>query len=247
MAQSNINVRTPDPLVIDVNSTSTSSIWERWTENLEMYFTAAAIADVKQQKALLLYLGGDKLRQIHRTLNDEKEEYKETKILLDAYFKPKNNLTYERNKFYMCLPEEEEITSVYVTRLKDLARTCAFNEYSLDHAVVDQVVTKCKSSRLRRRLLREPNITLNKLLEIAYATEAADEQAVQMEHEQVEQLRKLSTEDEQMQINAIKWQEKKAMIRINKMKRKVIINTFLDVGVIVIYMVQKMSSERKRM
>ena len=198
MAESNSNIRAPDALIIDINSTSMASIWELWSNNLEMYFLAAGIADTKRQKALLLYLGGENLRQIHRNLGDDKEEYKDTKEFLDTYFKPKKNVTFERNKFYSTHPNADEITSAYVTRLKDLSRSCGFDTYSSDSAVVDQVITKCKSNRLRRRLLREPNLTLPKLLEVAYATEAAEEQASQIEHEQVDQLSKLSMQVDQL-------------------------------------------------
>ena len=45
----------------------------------------------------------------------------------------------------------------------------------------DQALDKCRSSKLRRRLLREPALTLDQILTIARATEAAaDFQAEQM-------------------------------------------------------------------
>ena len=45
----------------------------------------------------------------------------------------------------------------------------------------DQALDKCRSGKLCRRLLREPALTLDQILMIARATEAADLQAEQME------------------------------------------------------------------
>ena len=53
----------------------------------------------------------------------------------------------------------------------------------------DQFIDKCLSKPLRRRLLREPDLKLDKLLAIARATEAADRQAAMMEgrsHERID-------------------------------------------------------------
>ena len=56
-----LSLRTPEPLVIDITSTSMAQTWETWLEQLEMYFVAANIVDVKRQKALLFYCGGSEL------------------------------------------------------------------------------------------------------------------------------------------------------------------------------------------
>ena len=176
-----LSLRTPEPLVIDITSTSMAATWEAWLDQLEMYFVAANIADPKRQKALLLYCGGNDLLKIHRTLNDDKETYNDTKTLLDAYFIPKYNLTFERNKFYTCVQTENETIAAYITKLKDKALTCKFDEYNTDNAIMDQVIHKCISNKLRRRLLREPDLTLEKLVRIAHAAESSEQQAVAME------------------------------------------------------------------
>ena len=69
----------PSQLVIDITSTTMIKTWESWIETLEMYFTASQIDDGAQQKALLLYLGGEDLRKIHRTLGDDQATYTHTR------------------------------------------------------------------------------------------------------------------------------------------------------------------------
>ncbi len=68
----------------------------------------------------------------------------------------------------------------YVTRLKRLVKTCDYGTLSAV-MIRDQVWEKCHSTRLRRRLLREEDLTLDVILRIARALEASDRQAKQIE------------------------------------------------------------------
>jgi hypothetical protein len=68
----------------------------------------------------------------------------------------------------------------YVTRLKLLVQTCDYGTLS-NEMIRDQVLEKCYSTRLRRRLLREETLTLDVILRIARALEASDRQAQQIE------------------------------------------------------------------
>ena len=67
----------------------------------------------------------------------------------------------------------------YVTRLRSLAKSCEY--YNVDEMIRDQVVDKCASNSLRRRLLRETDLTLDGLLQIARSVEASDLHAAKME------------------------------------------------------------------
>ena len=158
-----------------------ASTWEEWIDTLEMFFIASDIHDTKRMRALLLYLVGKDLQKIHRTLNDESDTYEKAKELLDSYFKPKANVTFERNKFYNLHQMENETISAFVTRLKDASRTCDFENYSQESAIVDSVICKCVSNRLRHRLLHEPRLDLKTLFEISFTTESAEQQATEME------------------------------------------------------------------
>lgn len=59
----------------------------------------------------------------------------------------------------------------YVTRLRGLAKTCEFD--NVDEMIRDQVIDKCASNNLRRRLLRETDLKLDGLLDIARSIEAS--------------------------------------------------------------------------
>ena len=100
MAALTVTIQPPNQLVLDVSTAHQKLEWRRWKESLELYFTASNLQETKQQRALLLYLGGEELRKIHSTLEDEEgDTYKKAIDVLDGYFSTKINLTYERNVF----------------------------------------------------------------------------------------------------------------------------------------------------
>ena len=60
----------------------------------------------------------------------------------------------------------------YVTRLRSLAKSCEYDD--VDEMIQDQVVDKCASNSLRRRLVQETDLTLDGILQIARSIEASD-------------------------------------------------------------------------
>ena len=67
----------------------------------------------------------------------------------------------------------------YITRLRQKAVFCDF--HNIDENIRDQVIEKCYSQRLRRKLLERNNVTLVHLREIAQSLEASEQRAVTME------------------------------------------------------------------
>ena len=180
-----IGIRPPPPLELDSSATNQQTVWEEWIENLEMYFIAANLNDKKQQKAILLYQGGQQLRKIHETLNDTGNSFDVTKTLLDSHFEEKRSTTYERYKMRQRKPENNETSAAYITELKKLAKHCKFDEYSADDAIIDQFIEHCKSSKLRRNLLKsEKKLTLSDVSKIANLQEQIETQASQTEKDE---------------------------------------------------------------
>lgn len=72
-----------------------------------------------------------------------------------------------------------ESVDSFVQRLKKLAVACEFGD-NRDDFICDQVIDKCLSNTLHRRLLQEKDLKLSGLQKIARVMETADNQAEKM-------------------------------------------------------------------
>ena len=154
--------------------------WEKWTKSLDYYLRASGVTDQKQKRAVLLHLAGPDVQEIFETLPNTGDDYKTALEKLNEYFQPKRNIPFVRHVFRKASQQPDESMDVFVTRLRTLSKTCAFGEQT-DEAIRDQAIDKCVSKELRRRLLREPDIDLSKLLTISRAFEQSHFQAQEME------------------------------------------------------------------
>ena len=71
--------------------------------------------------------------------------------------------------------EQHETIDVFVMRLKKLAATCEFTD--IDDVIIDQVIEKTNSHELRKKLLQERGLTLDRVQGIARALEVANLQS----------------------------------------------------------------------
>lgn len=138
-------------------TTSKKSTWKEWIDTLDMLFIASGINDTKHKKAL---------QKLYWTLNDDTNVFH----FLDLNFKSKINLTFERKKFYNLHQHENETISAFVTHLWDASRECDFENYSVESAIIDHVISKCLSNELHCQFLQE-QLNLKTLLEISFTAE----------------------------------------------------------------------------
>ena len=76
---------------------------------------------------------------------------------------------------WMMIQQRLETTlDQFATRLRQLSSSCEFA--SVDKEIKSQIIVSCFSSRLRRRALREPTITLKALLDLGRTMELSETQ-----------------------------------------------------------------------
>ena len=170
------------PFDVSGDHTSLSQRWDKWKKGFQLYVIATGVTAPAQKRAMLLHLAGPQVQDIFETLGatGEDSDYETAMNRLSEYFEPKKNIPYERYKFRQAVQELGETTDSYVTRLKYLAKSCDFGTVT-EEIIRDQVIEKCTSVHLRRRLLREPSLTLTSLQEIARAIELSELQALHIE------------------------------------------------------------------
>ena len=113
----------------------------------------------------MLHLAGPEVRTGFETLSATGDDYDTALAKLTEYFEPKKNIPFERHVFRQAAQGPNENIDSYVTRLRSLPKSCQYG--NVDEMIRDQVVDRCASNSLRRRLLRETDLTLDGLLQIA--------------------------------------------------------------------------------
>ena len=102
---------------------------------------------------MLLHLAGAVVQMIFENLSYAGEDYDTALAKMTTYFGPRKNVPFEGHAFRQAAQGPTESIDADVTRLRSLARSCKYsNVYEM---IRDQVVDKCASNSLRRRLLRD--------------------------------------------------------------------------------------------
>ena len=161
-------------------------------------FIGMNITIPKRKRALLLHYAGPDVDEIFDTLPNtgEDNDYDTAVAKLHEYFSPQVNTTYEVYNFRQAKQKEGELLDSYHTRLRQLAKTCEFND--IDKEIKEHIILTCTSSSLRRRALRE-NPTLEALLKLGRALELSAKQAKDVEDTGNDSVNKINTKEDDRQ------------------------------------------------
>ena len=97
----------------------------------------------------------------------------------EQYCEPCKNTIYES---YLFFPRRQESGEpIYATVLRNMADSCELQDLK-DSLICDRIVFGIADNNVREHLLRVPDLTLNKALEIAQAAEATQSQLKQMQN-----------------------------------------------------------------
>ena len=162
---------------VDDDPTTTGQRWTKWKKRFENFLLAMDIDDPTRKRALLLHYIGPSAFDVFETLSDtgDEKDYKTAMERLTEHFTPQRNVEYEIYLFRQARQQPQETLDQFATRLRQLASSCEFA--SVDKEIKWQIILSCSSSRLRRRALREPTITLKALLDLGRAMELSETQA----------------------------------------------------------------------
>lgn len=144
-----------------IESSQLPVAWSKWKRDLESYFDAENIVSQYEKRAKLLYLGGPDLRDVFDNLPDidkvshvlvNPPYYDAAIAKLDAHFEPFRRRIYERHNFRQISQKPSERFSDFILRLRTQVKRCEYSQP--DEMIVDQVVEKCTSNKLRQKLLK---------------------------------------------------------------------------------------------
>ena len=135
-----------------------SQVWKKWLRSFQILLDARGAENHLQKKQLLLHSAGIQVQEIYfSSVTDEvhaNNNFDQTINLLDNYFIPRANVPFERHLFRQEGQKSDETVDQFVCRLKQRASTCEFGN-NLNEQIRDQVVEKCCSTTLRKKLLEK--------------------------------------------------------------------------------------------
>ena len=167
------------PSQLNVHDPGVAALWTAWKERWECYSIATKIGeeDATVQASILLTVIGPEAHAVFRTFTwdnaDDKNDPEKIIKAFDDYFEPTKHATYERYRFNMRNQEAGETIDQYTTTLRQMAMRCSFDTITEDEILRDRLVFGIQSVRLRERLLREKDLSLETVLSICRASETS--------------------------------------------------------------------------
>lgn len=158
------------------------NVAENWRQFALEYdvFMAAAHSDKEDKiKAyILLNLAGleaiEKEKSFTYAAGETKEDPKVLKKKFEELCKPKTNVTMERHAFNTRQQEPNETFQAYIAELKIRASTCEFDNLR-DDMIRDRLVCGIHNDHVRKLLLREDALTLEKAIQTCQINELSDQ------------------------------------------------------------------------
>ncbi|KAL0150957.1 hypothetical protein M9458_053744 [Cirrhinus mrigala] len=154
------------------------SNWRSFKQQFELYMAAIGM-DTKPEArkvALLLTIAGPQAIEVYNTFvfneNEDRNKLDDVLAKFTAHCSPIKNETYERYVFRSRVQQPQETFDNFLTDLRLKAKTCNFDQLS-DSMIRDQIVFGIGDAKLRQRLLRETELTLQEAIKICQASELA--------------------------------------------------------------------------
>ena len=158
--------------------------WPSYAERLDQYFTANDVKDEDKMRAILLSVCGSSTYRLIRNLASPgkpmDKSYSALVKLLTDHFNPKPSVIVQRFRFNTRYRKTGESIATFVAELRRLTEFCEFGG-NLSEMLCDRLVCGIGDPRIQKQLLAEPNLTLDKALELALAQESAEQNAAQLQ------------------------------------------------------------------
>ena len=148
-----------------------------------MLATEKSKKDGEIQVATLLTLLGsggiDIVNGLPLSAADRKDPAK-VKAAFSLHFKPRVNEVFERYRFYGRTQGKHESFDTFLTSLRGLVTSCSFADGERDKALRDRIVMGVNSEEMRKLLLNETDLDLEKAAAICRRHEATQHYAYNM-------------------------------------------------------------------
>ena len=167
------------PPELDIGSLHLSAEGKEWSEAWDLYRISNGLQDKDDSLQIATIEGilGTKARRVLKTLPNVPADITERTVrgiltALETYCVPRKNTIYERYVF-RTTSQEDRAVDVFVTDLRRRAEYCEFG----DSLIRDQIMVGINDHKLRERLLRETDLSLEKAIKLCRITEQSKKQS----------------------------------------------------------------------
>ena len=155
-----------------------------YSRRLQQYFISNDVSDASKKRAVFLCAIGAKtfglVEDLIAPCSVEQKTYDQLVTVLKEHFEPDTSAIVARFRFHTCVRGEAESVSVFLARLRKLAKPCRFPAELLDELLRDRLVCGISHEQLQSRLLSEPGLTLKSAVDLAMAQESAAASAAEL-------------------------------------------------------------------
>lgn len=149
-----------------------SENWKLWKARFQNYLIASEVIkkDQKTQCAQLLHYVGEEGFKVYATFKleeDQKDKLGELIKKFDEHFRVKENLIYERYKFFSYKQRTGQTLENFIAELKNMAEKCKFESLK-DSMIVTAITCGITNNLIRERLLQEDNPTLERTIDLCH-------------------------------------------------------------------------------
>ena len=166
------------PMHMNFVSNNVAENWRRFEQQFRVYYAACDIASksVPTQVEILLHTAGPEAQCVHETFtytSDERRNDIGTVLLkFRSYCELRKNIVFERYQFWDRNQNASEPIDQWVADMRSMAAKCEVGTFESD-MIRGKVVFGVSNDRIKERLLRGADLTLNKALDVCRAAETS--------------------------------------------------------------------------
>ena len=153
--------------------------WDKYVKRVKGFLAVNDIAESKHVGLLLSAIGARAYSLLDDLCSPDdpySKTFDEVVELLSEHLQPKPLEVSERYRFNQCVQGAHETVADFLATLRRLSKYCEFGT-TLDKMLRDRFIVGLRSEAMRKRLLGERDLTLDKSVEIAKGMELAAKDA----------------------------------------------------------------------
>lgn len=176
------------PPALNMEATNLKEEWEMFEQGFDLFITATDSSDKPEPTRVAMFLSaiGAEARRVYNSFTfaaeADKKKLDKVKDKFRDYCTPRKNEVFERYKFFELSQAYGESIDSFAAALRLRAKDCGFGDQT-ESLIRDRIVFGCVDARVKERLLREDNLTLQSALDVCRAAEASKAQMKAMKND----------------------------------------------------------------